>query len=111
MKQMKSSFFGDGILKLYIFVKIIYMNSTASKRKLIDLREPVFAVLSMQARQEGVSLKKYIEKLLEAEAERRRPAIPDDVTDPRILSLVGIAKNGLSAAAEDDERLQYILSK
>ena len=87
------------------------MNPAATKRKLIDLSEPVFDVLSMQARQEGVSLKKYIEKLLEDEAERRRPAIPADVTDPRILSLVGIAKNGLSTAAADDERLQYILSK
>jgi len=88
------------------------MNSAVSKRKLIDLSESVFASLSMQARQEGVSLKKYIEKLLEAEVERRRPALPADVTDPRILSLVGIAKYGLSSAvAEDDERLQYILSK
>ena len=88
------------------------MHSAVSKRKLIDLSEPVFTSLSMQARQEGISLKKYIEKLLEAEAERRRPAVPADVNDPRILSLVGIAKNGLSTAAtEDDERLQYILSK
>ena len=88
------------------------MNSTVSKRKLIDLSEPVFTALSMQARKEGISLKKYIEKLLETEAERRRPTIPADVTDPQILSLVGIAKNGLSSAAsEEDERLQYILSK
>ena len=88
------------------------MNSAVSKRKLIDLSEPVFISLSMQARKEGISLKKYIEKLLEAEAERWRSAIPSDVTDPQILSLVGIAKNGLSTAVmEEDERLQYILSK
>ena len=88
------------------------MNHAATKRKLIDLELPIFTILSQEARKEGVSLKKYIENLLEAEAERRRPAVPVDVTDPRILSLVGVAKNAIeNEAAESDERLQYILSK
>ena len=88
------------------------MAAVVSKRKLIDIRMPVFSVLSLQASKDGVSLKKYIENLLEAEAEQRRPAVPAGVTDPRILSLVGVAKNAVeNEEAESDERLQYILSK
>ena len=88
------------------------MAAVVSKRKLIDIRMPVFSVLSLQASKDGVSLKKYIENLLEAEAEQRRPAVPTGVTDPRILSLIGVAKNAVeNKEAESDERLQYILSK
>lgn len=88
------------------------MNTSFTKRKLIDLNLPVFTALSQQARKEGVSLKKFIENLLEAEAERRQPAVPAGVTDPRILSLVGVVKNSIeNEEAGSDERLQYILSK
>ena len=88
------------------------MDTSTTKRKLIDLDMPVFTILSQQARKEGISLKKYIENLLEAEAEQRRPSVPTGVTDPRILSLIGVAKNAVeNEEAESDERLQYILSK
>lgn len=83
-----------------------------SKRKLIDLSGPVFAVLTWQARKEGISLKKYIERLLEEDAARHRSGIPSQVTDPRILGLVGIGKGVLSSLeTASDDRLQYILSK
>ena len=87
------------------------MNNVVSKRKLIDIRMPVFSVLSLQASKAGVSLKKYIENLLEAEAERAWPAVPSEVTDPRILSLIGIAKDVDSSIDPDDDRMRYILSK
>ncbi len=88
------------------------MDTTVVKRKLIDLSAPVFTALTREAQKQGVSLKKYIENLLESEAERRRPAVPAGVTDPRIISLVGIAKGiTLSPEDESDERLNYILSK
>ena len=87
------------------------MAAVVSKRKLFDIRMPVFSVLSLQASKDGVSLKKYIENLLEAEAERVRPIVPEGVTDPRILGLIGIAKGAGFSIDPDDDRMQYILSK
>lgn len=87
------------------------MSTVAVKRKLIDLYGPVFDTLSIRAREKGVSLKKYIETLLEEEAFRNRPAIPESVSDARIINLVGIARHTLRDADPNDERLQYILSK
>ena len=36
-------------------------------RKLIDIKAPVFRSLTLKARRKGVSLKRYIEDLLEEE--------------------------------------------
>lgn len=87
------------------------MSTVAVKRKLIDLNGPVFDALSVRAREKGVSLKKYIETLLEEDAIRHRPSIPDSVSDTRIVNLVGIARHVVQDADPNDERLQYILSK
>lgn len=87
------------------------METVTMKRKLIDIKAPVFETLSLQARREGVSLKKYIETLLERDAEQHRAEQSAHVKDPRILGLVGIAKRAAAEADPNDERLQYILSK
>jgi hypothetical protein len=87
------------------------MDTVAAKRKLIDLKGPVFETLSLQARRQGVSLKKYIEGVLEDDARAHQAEWAGRVTDTRILGLVGIAKHAVAQADPDDERLQYILSK
>lgn len=87
------------------------MRPDTAKRKLIDIKGTVFETLSLQAHREGMSLKKYIETLLEKDAERHRAERPAHITDQRILGLVGIAKRAAAEADPDDERLQYILSK
>lgn len=87
------------------------MTVLPAKRKLIDITGPVFETLSRQAHREGVSLKKYIETLLEKDAEQHRAEMPARITDPRILGLVGVARRAVAEAGPDDERLQYILSK
>lgn len=68
------------------------MERPDTKRKLIDISEPTIEALSFQAKAEGVSLKKYIERLLDKAAERSRSSIPDSVTDPRIRGLLGIIR-------------------
>ena len=40
----------------------------ATTRKLIDIKNPTFRVLSIKAKKKGVSLKRYIEDLLEEDA-------------------------------------------
>lgn len=81
------------------------------KRKLIDLEIPVFDALMVQAKGCGMSLKRYIETLLREESARRSPSIPETVTSPKVLGLLGIGKNAVLALDPDDERAQYILSK
>ena len=66
------------------------MQGTAT-RKLIDIKMSVFETLSRKARLKGVSLKRYIEDLLEEDSRKGDIPVPEGVTD--------------------DERLQYILSK
>lgn len=68
------------------------MERAETKRKLIDISETTIEALSFQAKAEGVSLKKYIERLLDREAKRSRSSIPDSVTDPRIRGLLGIIR-------------------
>lgn len=80
-------------------------------RKLIDIKAQVFQVLSGKARRQGVSLKRYIEDLLEADARQDEIPAPEGVSDPKILRLIGIAKPQLPLDGAEDERLQYILSK
>ena len=87
------------------------METTATvKRKLIDLRIPVFESLSQAAVRERVSLKRYIENLLEEEA--RRNTTDQATYSSSVAKLIGSAlpKKGKVSDIRDD-RLQYILSK
>lgn len=83
----------------------------ATTRKLIDIKNPTFRVLSIKAQKKGVSLKRYIEDLLEEDASPKERQTPEGVTSERILSLIGIAKPSILPEDVDDERLNYILSK
>ena len=83
----------------------------ATTRKLIDIKNPTFRVLSIKAQKKGVSLKRYIEDLLEEDASPKERQTPEGVTAERILSLIGIAKPSILPEDVDDEKLNYILSK
>lgn len=85
--------------------------TTESTRKLIDIKAPVFRTLTLKAKRKGVSLKRYIEDLLEADAHVEHRAAPEGVTDGKILSLIGLAKPSIRPADLEDDRLQYILNK
>ena len=87
------------------------MDTVISRRKLIDLKGSVFESLTLQARQQGVSLKRYIETVLEENAQQYRSDLSEHASDPRILSLVGIAKRSMKDVDPSDDRAQYILSK
>ncbi|MBR4002092.1 MAG: hypothetical protein IKI89_06985 [Bacteroidales bacterium] len=80
-------------------------------RKLIDIKMSVFETLSRKARLKGVSLKRYIEDLLEEDSLNGDNPVPEGVTDEKIISLIGIAKPSVPLDWIEDERLQYILSK
>ena len=80
-------------------------------RKLIDIKAPVFRNLSGKAQKRGVSLKRYIEDLLEADSREGGTHAPEGVSDPKILSLIGVAKPVQPSEVVDDDRLTYILSK
>ena len=84
---------------------------TETTRKLIDIKAPVFRSLTLKARRKGVSLKRYIEDLLEEDAQEERRTAPEGVTDEKILSLIGLAKPSIRPADLEDDRLQYILNK
>lgn len=86
------------------------MNSATLRRKLIDIQPVVFEKLTVKAGQEGVSLKRYIENLLEKDTAGMGPVVPEGVTAPGIISLIGIAK-GKADIDWEDERLKYLLSK
>ena len=60
-----------------------------------------------------MSCKKYIEALVEQDAlkDEDYSLIPEDVTDPVLLSLVGIARKPSAEDREQDVRLDYIMSK
>jgi len=80
-------------------------------RKLIDIKAPVFNSLSLKAKRKGVSLKRYIEDLLEEDAYKEHRDAPAGVTDEKILSLIGLAKPVIRPSDLEDDRLQYILNK
>ena len=80
-------------------------------RKLIDIKAPVFNSLALKARRKGVSLKRYIEDLLEEDASTEHRAAPAGVTDGKVLSLIGLAKPTIRPSDLEDDRLQYILNK
>lgn len=83
---------------------------SAAKRKLIDIQATTFNTLSEEASRRRISLKKYIENLLEEEALSIKRQHVD--VSPQILRLVGSAlpKDRRLEVIEDD-RLRYILSK
>lgn len=83
------------------------MNSTsASHRKLIDIKPHVFKSLSHEAAREGVSLKRYIEDLLEKACPRH------ELPKGGITRLIGSAlPKHTDISSIDDERLKYLLSK
>jgi len=84
----------------------------AAKRKLIDISPSVFETLSIKAKGKRMSLKRYIESLLEEDARNEDRVEIQGVSDPRILGLIGSARHRVGYSAdEEDERLQYILSK
>lgn len=83
------------------------------QRKLIDLRSPVVRAISIKARAKSLSFKRYVEQLIEEDAARDNSLslIPEEVTDPVLLGLVGIAAGQSTASEPADDRLDYILSK
>ncbi|MBQ9476186.1 MAG: hypothetical protein IJU63_00175 [Bacteroidales bacterium] len=87
------------------------METVTVKRKLIDLKGPVVEALSLQAHRQGVSLKKYIELVLERDALQHQSELARHATDPRITGLIGIARPALKKVDPADDRAQYLLSK
>lgn len=82
------------------------------QRKLIDLRAPVVMAISAKAKAKSMSFKKYVEHLVEQDAASGNglALIPEEVTDPVLLGMVGIAA-GNPDTGKPDDRLDYILSK
>ena len=81
--------------------------ATLTHRKLIDIKPRVFASLSLEAERQGVSLKRYIEDLLERSCPREEARISSGID-----RLIGSARpTGKNLAEMDDERLRYLLSK
>ena len=80
-------------------------------RKLIDIKPAVFESLTVMAKGQNMSLKKYIETLLEKESSQRLSSIPPTLTDLRVINLLGLAKRAVKDLDSDDDRAQYILSK
>ena len=83
----------------------------AATRKLIDIKMSVFEALSRKARLKGVSLKRYLEDLLEEDSRHGDNPVPEGVSDEKIIYLIGIAKPSVPLDPIEDERLKYILSK
>ena len=83
------------------------MGTAVAHRKLIDIKPAVFDSLSLEAARHGVSLKRFIEDLLESACPRQEVS-----RESGIGRLIGSAlpKNGNVYSIEDD-RLQYLLSK
>ena len=81
-------------------------------RKLIDVPDPVFETLSMDAYRKRVSLKKYIENLLHEKAMALNAAADSLEVSPSVFRLVGSALPA-KGKVEDiaDDRLKYLLSK
>lgn len=83
------------------------MDAVTTHRKLIDIKPAVFEELSLHARLQGVSLKKYIETLLEDTCVSRKSEY-----SPGISRLIGSAlSKGKDLSAIEDDRFQYLLSK
>jgi len=83
------------------------METATAHRKLIDIKTSVFEELTLQAQDRGISLKRYIENLLEETCLSRKSAY-----SPGISRLIGSARpKGIDLSSIEDDRLQYLLSK
>ena len=79
----------------------------AVHRKLIDIKPSVFDALSLEASRQGMSLKRFIETILERSCPRRE--IPGS---SGISRLIGSAlPKGRDLSSIDDDRFQYLISK
>lgn len=86
------------------------MESVTTHRKLIDIQTPAFEALQQEAARKNISLKRYIENLLDQEAAGIR--LRQRELNPGVLRLLGSAiPKDRSIAEIDDDRLRYILSK
>lgn len=91
---------------IYICRKV-YMETAVAHRKLIDIKPDVFDSLSLEAARKGVSLKRFIEDLLENACPRQAA-----FGNSSIGRLIGSAKpKHIDLSAIEDDRLQYLLSK
>ncbi len=84
-----------------------------TKRKLIDIRQPVFDTLSSEARRQKVSLKRLIENTLNEAARQFEEGRLNERSSKDVLGkLIGSAKpHGGQIEDVKDDRLQYLLSK
>lgn len=87
------------------------MEAATIKRKLIDIRPSVFEKLSIKAGREGVSLKRYIEDMLEKDSEDVEALAPAGVSSSKVISLIGAAKGSTVHVDWEEERLKYLLAK
>lgn len=86
------------------------MSGAVVTRKLIDVKAPVIRLLSKKAAVKGMSLKRYMEYVLETDAlDSRESKTVEGVHSEAILGLIGVAK--MPEGIELDERAKYILSK
>lgn len=76
-------------------------------RKLIDIKPSVFDSLSLEAAREGVSLKRYIEDILEKACPKSHVCYGEGIS--RLIGSALPKQGNLSSI--DDDRLQYLLSK
>lgn len=82
-------------------------SAVTSHRKLIDIKPSVFEGLSKEANRQGVSLKRFIEQLLEEACPKPRVD-----ASPSIQRIIGSAcPKGRRVEEIQDDRLQYLLSK
>lgn len=95
---------------IYLCKKVYMIPTTATKRKLIDIKQSVFDALSYEASKKRISLKRYIEEILEEASITQRGNHQGH--SQAVTKLMGSAlpKQG-DIAAIDDDRLEYILSK
>ena len=84
--------------------------NNAPLRKLIDLKQPVYYALSKEAAGKSISLKKHIESLLEDHTQVLLHQKKN--YSPIVRRLIGSAKPAnMDISSNEDERLQYLLSK
>lgn len=83
------------------------MEASVAHRKLIDIKPAVFESLSLEAARKGVSLKRYIEEMLEKSCPR-----PGAKNESGIGRLIGSAiPKSVDIYSIEDDRLKYLLSK
>lgn len=83
------------------------METITAHRKLIDIKPDVFDSLSLEAKRQGMSLKRFIEQTLENACPRKT-----SYGKSSISRLIGSAKpKNADLSAIEDDRLQYLLSR